>query len=127
MMSREEQDSLEEKKMPSEPLSLITDPRVSGRIYVSRIGGLYRSNDFGKYWEKINIIESAETFPIRAVAVSPSDSNELSFVAGTTFYKSKNGGSTWSVVDLFIDRGVSVLSYDPSNALSLYMGLRKFK
>lgn len=110
---------------PAALLSITADPIVSGRIYGSKNGGLYRSNDFGKKWEKVNIIESAETFPVRAVAINPRDSEEIIFAAGAAFYKSKNGGSTWAVVDLFIDKGVSVLAYDPSNPLSIYMALRK--
>ncbi len=121
----EEQAAELAKQMPSALLAAVSDRKVSGRVYVSKLGGLYRSNDFGKHWEKLNIIESAEKFPIRSLAINPSDSNELVFAAGSAFYKTKNGGSTWAVVDLFVDRGVSVLAYDPSNPLLIYMGLRK--
>lgn len=126
-LTPEEQEKEKARVMPGALLSLTPDPLVSGRVYVSKNGGLYRSNDFGKNWDKINIIESAETFPIRAMAVNPHDANEISFVAGHAFYKSKNGGSTWAVVDLFVDRSVSVLAYDPSDPLSIYMGLRKLE
>lgn len=112
--------------MPDALLSITADPNVSGRIYGSKNGGLYRSNDFGKRWEKINIIESAETFPVRALAINPRDSEEMVFAAGAAFYKSKNGGSTWSVVDLYINRGVSVLAYDPEDPQEIYMTLRKY-
>lgn len=112
--------------MPNALLSITADPTVSGRIYGSKNGGLYRSNDFGKRWEKVNIIESAELFPVRAVAINPHDSEEIVFAAGPVFYKTKNGGSTWSVVDLYIDRGVSSLSYNPENPQEIYMVLRKY-
>lgn len=113
--------------MPAGLLSITVDPSVSGRIYGSKNGGLYRSDDFGHHWSKINIIESAEKFPVRTVAINPQDSSEIIFSAGSAFYKSKNGGETWSVVDLFIDRGVSVLAYDPMDPSILYMTLRKNK
>lgn len=113
--------------MPVGLLSITVDPSISGRIYGSKNGGLFRSDDFGHRWNKINIIESAEKFPVRTVAINPHDSNEIVFSAGSAFYKSKNGGETWSVVDLFIDRGVSVLAYDPTNLSVLYMTLRKNK
>ncbi len=124
-LTPEEQKVEQEKTMPSSLLSLTADPNVSGRVYGSRNGGLYRSNDFGKNWAKINIIESAEKFPVRAVVVSPHDSNEIAFAAGSAFYKSKNGGDTWSVIDLFIDRSVSLLAYDPEDPSVIYMALRK--
>ncbi|MBP7060450.1 MAG: hypothetical protein KBA91_00545 [Candidatus Moranbacteria bacterium] len=126
-LTPEEQKKQQESIMPTGLLSITVDPSVSGRIYGSRIGGLYRSNSFGKYWEKINIIESAEKFPVRAVAVNPQDSNEVVFAAGSAFYKSKNAGETWAIVDLYIDRGVSVLAFDPTDSQTLYMALRKFK
>lgn len=110
---------------PGPLLSLVADPSVSGRVYGSKNGGLYRSNNFGQDWEKINIIESAEKLPIRALAINPRDASEIVFAAGSAFYKSKNGGETWAVVDLFVDRGVSVLAYDLTDPLALYMALRK--
>lgn len=110
---------------PGTLLSLVADPSISGRVYVSKIGGLFRSNDFGKTWEEINIIESTKKLPIRAVAINPHDSKEIIFAAGSAFYKSVNEGDTWAVVDLFIDRGVSVLGYDRADPSTIYMALRK--
>lgn len=107
-------------------VSLVADPYHSGRLYMGTKKGLYRSLDTGINWEKVNIIESAEKFPIRAIAVNPKNSNEISFVSGHTFYKSTNSGDTWSVVPLDVDREVSVLAYDPFDPNVLYLGLRKF-
>lgn len=107
-------------------VSLVADPYHSGRLYVGTKKGLYRSTDTGIHWEKMNIIESAEKFPIRAIAINPKNSNEISFVSGHTFYKSTNSGDTWSVVPLDVDREVSVLAYDPFDPTVLYLGLRKF-
>lgn len=113
--------------VPGGLLSIVVDPNVSGRIYGTTAGGLYQSDDFGVGWKKLNIIESAEKLPIRALAINPKNSNELVFTAGSAFYKSTNGGDTWSVVNVYIDRSVSVLAYDPSNSETLYMMLRKLK
>jgi photosystem II stability/assembly factor-like uncharacterized protein len=110
---------------PDSILSIIPDPSVSGTLYATKQGGLYRSRDFGKYWDKLNIIESAEKFPIRAMAVNPHDSNEIIFVAGNAFYKSKNAGETWSVTELGVDRSVSVIAYDPMHPETIYLALRK--
>ncbi len=119
-------DSSSAVKMPDALLSLTADPLVSGRVYGSKNGGLYRSNDFGVSWNKINIIESAEKFPVRALAINPRDPEEMIFAAGSAFYKSKNGGATWAVSDLFINRGVSVLAYNPEDPSVIYMTLRKY-
>lgn len=111
---------------PGVLIALVSDPSISGRVYVSKIGGLFRSNDFGKTWEEINIIESTAKLPIRAVAINPHNSNEIIFAAGVAFYKSLDDGGTWAVSDLFINRGVSVLGYDRDDPSAIYMALRKF-
>lgn len=111
---------------PNAILSLVPDPFRSGTLYAGTGGGLYRSVNGGVSWEKLNLIESAESFPLRGVAVNPKNSDEISLVAGRTFYKSTNNGDTWSVVPLNIDRDVSVLAYDPFDPNVLYLGLRKF-
>jgi len=106
---------------------LIADPNISGTLYAGAKTGLFRSRNFGVSFEKVNIIESAEKFPIRAVAVNPKNSDEIVFVAGRTFYKSMNAGETWSVEMISVDREVSVIAYDPVYPEVLYLGLRKMK
>ncbi|TXH07509.1 MAG: hypothetical protein E6Q06_02500 [Candidatus Moraniibacteriota bacterium] len=108
-------------------ISLIADPYIEGLLYAGTKTGLYKSINGGRNWQKMNIIESAERFPIRAVAVNPRNSKEIVFVAGRTFYKSVNSGETWSVSMLGVDREVSVLAYDPVYPDVLYLGLRKIK
>ncbi len=112
---------------PDMALSITADPIVSGRLYATKNGGLYRSDDFTRTWNKVNIIESAEKFPVRTVVVNPRNSQEIIFSAGSAFYRSTNGGDTWAVVDLYIDRSVSVLAYDPADSSIIYMALRNIK
>lgn len=113
---------------PMGMVSLFADPYLSNTLYLGiKAGGVLRSRNGGETWEKLNIIESAEQFAIRAIAINPKNSQEIVFVSGRNFYKSTNGGETWSVVPLSVDREVSVLVYDPFDPSVLYMGLRKFK
>ncbi len=113
--------------VPQIPASLVADPYISGTLYAGAKTGLYRSRDFGKSFEKVNIIESAEKFTLRSFAINPKNSNEIVFVAGQTLYKSLNAGDTWSVNTLNVDREVSVVAYDPVYPDVLYLGLRKSK
>lgn len=112
---------------PGNMIALIPDPSISGMLYTGTKMGFYRSKDAGQSWEKLNIIESAEQFSIRAFAINPKNSNEIVFVAGRTFYKSVNNGDTWTVIPLDVDREVSVIAYDPFDPSVLYLGLRKLK
>lgn len=112
---------------PSGMVSLLADPFLSSVLYMGTKTGIVRSQDGGETWSKLNIIESAEKFPIRAIAVNPKNSKELIFASGRTFYKSTNSGETWSVVPLNVDRDISVLVYDPFDPSVIYLGLRKYK
>ena len=107
-------------------MSLTADPRISGLVYAGTTNGLYRSTDFGKFWDPVNVIESVKKFPIRDLAIHPNNSDELVFSAGKAFYKSLNRGGTWAVSSLNIDRSVSVLVYDPQKPGTLYFGLRQY-
>jgi photosystem II stability/assembly factor-like uncharacterized protein len=117
----------EKNKMPDGMVSITSDPLRSGIIYAGTGAGLFQSTDYGKYWYEVNIIESAKKFPIRSIAINPGNSNEIVFVAGKAFYKSVNGGETWAVTGLNVDRDASFVSYDPFDSKYLFVGLRKFQ
>src|SRR3989344_3295624 len=117
-----------EEKTPAGIVSLTASPFISGTLYAgTQNGQLHRSADYGKYWKKINIIESASKFPIRMVSASYANKNELAFVSGRAFYKSLNGGESWAVTQIDADRPVSVISYDPKNSNVLYLGISRDK
>ncbi len=113
----------ESNRMPGGIIFLIADPRTSGTLYAGTNSGLFRSIDFGKYWTEVNIIESAKKFPIKSIAINPLNSSEISFIAGKSFYKSKNYGDTWSVTDLNTTHTPSLVTYDPFNTQHIFIGL----
>ena len=117
----------DKRKAPSAIVSLTADPTLTGVLWAGTANGLFRSKDFGKFWDEINVIESAKKFPIRALAISPRNSQEVVFAAGHVVYKSVDTGLTWAVVPVNVDREISTLVYDPYDAGQLYFGLRKFK
>lgn len=117
----------QKNKVPQGIISIAADPSLSGTIYAGTSTGFYRSTDFGKYWDEINIIESAKQFPIRSIAVNPKNPKEIVFVSGKAFYKSINSGETWAVVSLDVDRDASFVAYDPFDPKYLFIGLRSFK
>ncbi|NTW15074.1 MAG: hypothetical protein HGA38_01750 [Candidatus Moranbacteria bacterium] len=117
--------SLENQQTPNQMLTLVADPSVSGTLYAGTgSSGMYRTTDNGRTWTKINIIESAEKFPIKSIAVDPKDPRRIVFVAGKAFYRSTDGGSTWSVTALNSDRSASVAAYDPFDSRFVFVGLR---
>lgn len=117
----------QKNKVPSGIVSIMPDPTRSGVIYAGTSRGFFRSTTFGKYWDEINIIESAKKFSIRSIAVNPKNSKEIVFVAGKAFYKSVDDGATWMTTGLNVDRGASFVTYDPFDSQYLFLGLRNFK
>lgn len=110
------------------PVSLNADPNTPSVLYAGTASvGLLRSFDFGSTWYSLPIIESAKRYPIRAVAISPENADEIVLSSGSAFYRSTDGGQRWSITELGIDRGVSIILYEPGNSAILYFGLRKFK
>jgi photosystem II stability/assembly factor-like uncharacterized protein len=120
-------DRNQKNKMPSGIVSIASDPTQSGVLYAGTNAGFFRSVDFGKYWDEINIIESAKKFSIRSIAVNPTNPKEIVFVSGKAFYKSIDEGVTWMTTGLNVDRGAAFVTYDPYDMRYLFIGLRNFK
>ncbi|MEI9966751.1 MAG: hypothetical protein WDN67_03915 [Candidatus Moraniibacteriota bacterium] len=106
--------------------TVIADPSRSGVYYAGAANGLFRSEDTGKTWKAIDIIATSKNFPIRAVAVNPTNSNEIVYASGNAFYKSIDGGIKWATTNLPITRGVSYIFYNPANPSQIYFTLRAF-
>lgn len=116
----------ERRARPESMTTIVADPALRSVLYAGAKNGLFRSRDSGKSWEALDIIESSKAFSIRSVAISPANSNEIVYASGNAFYKSTDGGKKWATTQLEIDRGVSVIEYDPAQPGMIYFALRKF-
>jgi photosystem II stability/assembly factor-like uncharacterized protein len=107
-------------------VSMAIDPSRSGVVYVGSVKGMARSTDFGKTWESIDIIGSANAKkpPINAIAINPKNSDEISYIAALTLYKSTDGGVHWSTHQISSDKSASLLRYDPYDASVMYIGFK---
>lgn len=106
--------------------SLATDASNPSVLFAGATNGLFRSDNNGKTWRAIDIIESSKKFPVRAVAVNPADSKEIIYAAGNAFYRSIDGGTKWATTQLAIDRAVGSIDYEPKHPEIIYFTLRKF-
>ena len=106
-------------------VSMALDPNRSGTAYIGSIKGVYRSTDFGKTWEALNIIESPKKAPTSAIAINPKDSNEIAYASALTLYKSLDGGVHWSTHPITSDKTVSLLQYDAYDPAILYVGFKQ--
>lgn len=106
--------------------TLTTDPARINILYAGAENGLFRSEDNGKSWKTIAIIESSKKFPVRVIAVNPQNVGEIVYASGNAFYRSTDGGVKWATTQLEIDRGVGNIEYDPTRPEIIYFTLRKF-
>ncbi|HTX42110.1 MAG TPA: hypothetical protein VMD25_09815 [Acidobacteriaceae bacterium] len=94
----------------SDIFSMIVDPSRPSVVYLSACSGIYRSDDFGDDFRKVQGIPSSAR-RTRVITMDPSDRNIV--YAGTTegLYKTRDGGKNWTrttgsqviVNDVYID------------------------
>jgi len=105
--------------------TIVSDPYLSGVVYIGTEKGIYRRTQDEK-WNELNIIESSKAFPIRAIAINPGNSKEILYSSAKAIYKSTDSGATWATFQLDTAKEISVLRYDKTNPAKIYAGLRKF-
>lgn len=91
-------------------------------IHASRYGML-KSTDSGATWQKMDILTPPQSVTITALAVNPSDGNDIYYTTQTKLYKSKDGGASWTTSDLPTSRAASALTVDPSDGNAVYLGV----
>jgi photosystem II stability/assembly factor-like uncharacterized protein len=111
---------------PDGIVALVADSVRVNVLYAGAKNGLFRSEDNGKSWQELSIIESSKKFPVRAIAINPQNVSEIVYASGKAFYRSEDGGVKWAATQLEIDRGVGNIEYDPARPEIIYFTLRKF-
>lgn len=103
---------------------LVFSGTAPGTVYLASKYGLLKSTDYGKNWTKINLITPADKATINAVAVSPKNDLQMYYVTNTTFYRSDDGGKTWTTKKLPTTRAGWDLFVDPVDTNIIYMTAR---
>lgn len=104
--------------------TIVADPYRSGLLYAGTDKGIIRSFNNGDDWESLNLIESSEKFPIRAIAINPVDSREIVYASAKALYMSKDTGNKWATFQLDTNKNVGVIKYNAFNPQIIYAGLR---
>lgn len=104
--------------------TLIFNPsKANSLIYVSDYG-IIKSEDGGKIWTTVMLLNPAGKAVIKAAAVNPIDDKELYYVTNATFYRSSDGGKTWTTKKLPTTKPPSGLFINPINNKTLYLTLK---
>jgi hypothetical protein len=94
-----------------------------GSIFLATEHVIVRSPDHGITWQKLNLLPSEKDGIIRTMAVNPLNSKQIYYATGLTFFKSIDGGATWSNKKLPTSRGASVITIDYKNPNNIYLGV----
>jgi photosystem II stability/assembly factor-like uncharacterized protein len=98
-----------------------------GTLLLASSQAIVRSPDQGLTWEKINLLTTEKDAIINAIALGPQNSQEIYYVTNTNFFKSLDGGISWSTKKLRTSRAGSRLLIDVNRPNIIYMGTRKIK
>jgi len=100
---------------------LNTKPTV---IYLAGINGIVKSSDDGDTFEKLELITPDKRSQINSVAVNEKNPQEIYYVTNTTFYKSGDGGDSWTPQKLPTIRAGWKLLIDKENPNNIYMAIK---
>ena len=106
-------------------VTVVADPNQAGVFYIGTASGITKCVADGTC-TALNIIDSSKPFPIRAIAINPTNSQEIMYSSSKAIYKSVDGGTQWATVQLDTNKEISVLRYDKNNTANIYAGLRSF-
>jgi photosystem II stability/assembly factor-like uncharacterized protein len=98
-----------------------------GYMFLATSKLILRSPDNGITWENLKLITPEKDSIINAIAVNPQDSKEICYVTNTNFFRSIDGGATWSTKNLPTKRAGRELLIDFANPNILYLGTVKLK
>jgi photosystem II stability/assembly factor-like uncharacterized protein len=108
---------------------LKVDPSKANNVYLAGSAGIMLSKDGGESWQGILALNNVENFPIRALAISPKNSEENSeeivYAMDQATYKSVDGGKNWKTFQFNNKMKASIMEYNPAGEGELYIGFAK--
>jgi len=97
-----------------------------GKVFLATTYGLLRSLDYGDSWTRIELLTPEKESTINSLALGE-NSQIIYYVTDTTFYRSQDGGKSWTTKSLPTSRFGSDLLVSPDNSDIVYLGVKKEK
>jgi len=98
-----------------------------GSMFIATDKLILRSVDNGITWENLKLIQPEADAVINAIAVNPLNSSEIYYVTNTTFFRSNDGGVSWTTKKLPTLRAGRELLIDFKTPNVIYLGTKKLK
>ena len=107
------------------PTAIVSDPNKTNWVYAATTTGLFRSKNSGDDWEIMKVPSSPQGNAIRGMAINPQNSDEIIYGAAQAFYKSVDGGQSWTTTQSSGTRTIEAVAYDRQNPGVIYVGMNK--
>lgn len=114
-------DALKDFKNSAKVASVVQD-KAGGTLIASTSYGLLRSKDFGTTWEGLQLLSAPGQVVIPSVAIDPSNADVIAYAAGSTFYRSVDGGIKWATTKIPSTRLPTAVLADPTDPAVYYLG-----
>ena len=102
--------------------NLALDKKQSGVLYLGTDRGLFRSVNDGASWSFLALPVKNASLMVLALAVNPSNSNNLFVSVGDIFLKSLNGGVTWETKVMTTHALIKIIQINPVSNNIIYLG-----
>ncbi len=102
----------------------VASPSQEGLYFLAVDYGLIKTANFGDDWSELNLIIPDNRSFIKSVAISPTDSQKIYYVTGTTFYSTVDGGANWASLKLPSPRQGSQLLVSSAKGNPIFLGVK---
>lgn len=103
---------------------VISNPQV---LYLASKYDIYRSDDKGETWTLLPLTTKTRTVEIYAFGIDPRNANNIYYSTATTFYRSQNGGQSWSTSKNPSSRQPSYILVDFAKPGNIYFAVNKIE
>lgn len=95
------------------------------RYFATKRGIIYTEDD-GDTWTKMDLLLEDKDANIRSFVVNPQDRNEVYYVTNKIFYRSIDGGKSWTPIKNKSSRRGWYLKLDPEKPNIIYMAVKPY-
>lgn len=111
----------------AEDIRHLSQSNNSGVVVAASDYGLLRSFDFGQTWEPVELLTAPGDVDILGLAVDPQNADRIYYTAGSTFYRTEDGGGAWTTKQIPTSKLVESIVVNPEDSDVVYTGAGSVK
>lgn len=101
---------------------IVADPTTEGRYVVATRSTIIETLDRGETWRQIPLLTGAGESQIHSLAIDPKNSEILYYGTEKGFYRTEDGGASWTSIQLPTKRAAGTILVQPENTKEIYIG-----